>query len=269
MSRQDELVERGKRLLLNNYRQAPVVMARGEGCVLFDVEGRRYLDMAAGVAVAMLGHGHGGLADAIGAQARRLLHVSNLYFIEAQLDFAEALSRRAFHGRAFFCNSGTEANEAALKLARRYQAVAKKQPQRVELIAFENSFHGRTFGVAQRHRPGQVPRRLRAAGRPGPLLPLRRSGRRARAAVTKRHLRRDRRADPGRGGHQPAAARLLARPAAHLHRDRHRADLRRGADRRLPDRHLLRLRERGRGPRRRHAGQGAGGRHPHRRHAGQ
>ncbi|HXU63214.1 MAG TPA: aspartate aminotransferase family protein [Polyangia bacterium] len=147
MSRQDELVERGKRLLLNNYRQAPVVMARGEGCVLFDVEGRRYLDMAAGVAVAMLGHGHGGLSDAIGAQARRLLHVSNLYYIEAQLDFAEALSRRAFRGRAFFCNSGTESNEAALKLARRYQAVAKKQPQRVELIAFEQSFHGRTFGA--------------------------------------------------------------------------------------------------------------------------
>jgi predicted acetylornithine/succinylornithine family transaminase len=146
MSRQHELVERGKRLLLNNYRQAPVVMARGEGCVLFDVDGRRYLDMAAGVAVAMLGHGHAGLADAIASQARRLLHVSNLYFIEAQLEFAEALSRRAFHGRAFFCNSGTEANEAALKLARRYQAVAKKQPQRVELIAFDNSFHGRTFG---------------------------------------------------------------------------------------------------------------------------
>jgi acetylornithine/N-succinyldiaminopimelate aminotransferase len=147
MSQQDDLVERGRSLLLNNYRQAPVVMTRGEGCSLFDVDGRRYLDMTAGIAVAMLGHGHPGLADAIAAQARRLIHVSNLYYIEAQVALAEALSRRAFKGRAFFCNSGTEANEAALKLARRYQAVTRKQPERVELIAFEQSFHGRTFGA--------------------------------------------------------------------------------------------------------------------------
>ena len=147
MSQQDDLVEMGRRLLINNYRQPPVVMARGEGCALFDVDGRRYLDMTAGVAVSILGHGHPGLANAIAAQARRLVHVSNLYYIQAQLEFAEALSRRAFHGRAFFCNSGTEANEAALKLARRYQAVTKKQPERVEFVAFENGFHGRTFGA--------------------------------------------------------------------------------------------------------------------------
>ena len=147
MSQQDDLVAAGRRLLTNNYRQAPIVMARGEGCFLYDVEGRRYLDMTAGVAVCVLGHGHPGLADAIGAQARRLLHVSNLYYIEAQLQLAEALSRRAFHGRAFFCNSGTEANEAALKLARRYQIVTRGQPDRTEIVAFENSFHGRTFGA--------------------------------------------------------------------------------------------------------------------------
>ena len=147
MSRQEDLVSAGKRLLFNNYRQAAVVMARGEGCELYDVEGRRYLDMTAGVAVCVLGHGHPGLADAIAAQARKLLHVSNLYYIEAQLEFAEALARRAFRGRVFFCNSGTEANEAALKLARRYQVVVKKQPERVELIAFENGFHGRTMGA--------------------------------------------------------------------------------------------------------------------------
>jgi acetylornithine/N-succinyldiaminopimelate aminotransferase len=147
MSQQDDFVEVGRRLLINNYRQAPVVMARGEGCALFDVDGRRYLDMTAGVAVSILGHGHPGLAGAIAAQARRLVHVSNLYYIEAQLEFAEALSRRAFQGRAFFCNSGTEANEAALKLARRYQAVTKSQPERIEFIAFDNGFHGRTFGA--------------------------------------------------------------------------------------------------------------------------
>jgi predicted acetylornithine/succinylornithine family transaminase len=147
MANQDDLVAMGRRLLINNYRQSPLVIARGEGCTLFDVEGRRYLDMTAGVAVCVLGHGHEGLADAIASQARRLLHVSNLYYIEAQLQFLEALQRRAFRGRAFLCNSGTEANEAALKLARRYQAVVKQRPDRVELIAFENGFHGRTFGA--------------------------------------------------------------------------------------------------------------------------
>ncbi|HMF44592.1 MAG TPA: aspartate aminotransferase family protein [Polyangia bacterium] len=147
MPQQDDLVAAGRRLLTNNYRQAPIVMSRGEGCFLFDVEGRRYLDMTAGVAVCVLGHGHPGLADAIAAQARRLLHVSNLYYIEAQLQLAEALSKRAFHGRAFFCNSGTEANEAALKLARRYQIVTRAQPERTEIVAFDNSFHGRTFGA--------------------------------------------------------------------------------------------------------------------------
>src|SRR6185437_15554785 len=137
MSQQDELVERGRRLLLHNNRQAPVVMARGEGCALFDVEGRRYLDMTAGVAVAVLGHGHPGLADAIAAQARRLLHVSNLYYNEQQVRLAEALSHRPFKGRAFFCNSGAEANEAALKLVRRYQIVARGQTERTEIVACE------------------------------------------------------------------------------------------------------------------------------------
>jgi acetylornithine/N-succinyldiaminopimelate aminotransferase len=147
MSQQDELIAAGQRLLLNNYRQAPVVMTRGEGCVLWDVEGRRYLDMTAGVAVCVIGHGDAGLADVISAQARRLIHASNLYYLDNQLRLAEALSRRAFKGRVFFCNSGTEANEAALKLARRYQAVPRGKPERVELVAFENSFHGRTMGA--------------------------------------------------------------------------------------------------------------------------
>ena len=147
MPQQDDLVAAGRRLLTNNYRQAPIVLARGEGSVLFDVEGRRYLDMTAGIAVCVLGHGHPGLADAIAAQARRLMHVSNLFFNEMQLQLADALSRRAFRGRIFFCNSGTEANEAALKLARRYQIVTRGQPERTELVAFEGGFHGRTMGA--------------------------------------------------------------------------------------------------------------------------
>jgi predicted acetylornithine/succinylornithine family transaminase len=147
MPSESELIDAGRRLLLNNYRQAPVVMSRGAGCALWDSEGRRYLDMTAGIAVCVLGHAHPGLAEAIAAQARQLVHASNLYYLEAQVRLAEALSRRAFKGRAFFCNSGTEANEAALKLARRYQAVAQNRPQRTELVAFENSFHGRTMGA--------------------------------------------------------------------------------------------------------------------------
>ena len=147
MSQQDDLVAAGRRLLTNNYRQAPIVFARGEGCTLYDVEGRRYLDMTAGIEVCMLGHGHPGLADAIAAQARRLLHVSNLYYSEQQLQLAEALFQRAFQGRVFFCNSGAEANEAALKLARRYQIVTRGKVERTEIIACEGSFHGRTMGA--------------------------------------------------------------------------------------------------------------------------
>ncbi|HEY5282904.1 MAG TPA: acetylornithine transaminase [Polyangia bacterium] len=147
MSLSDQLLASGRKLLINNYGRAPIVMSRGQGCELWDVDGVRYLDMTAGIAVCVLGHGHQGLAHAIAEQAARLHHTSNLYFIEAQIRLAEALAKRAFAGKMFFCNSGTEANEAALKLARRYQAVVRGKPQRVEFISFENSFHGRTMGA--------------------------------------------------------------------------------------------------------------------------
>jgi len=143
----EQLLATGRKLLINNYGRAPIVMSHGEGCVLWDVDGRRYLDMTAGIAVCILGHGHKGLAEAISEQAARLHHTSNLYFIEAQIRLAEALAKRAFAGKMFFCNSGAEANEAALKLARRYQAVVRGKPQRVEFISFEKSFHGRTMGA--------------------------------------------------------------------------------------------------------------------------
>jgi acetylornithine/N-succinyldiaminopimelate aminotransferase len=147
MSLSDELIASGRKLLLNNYNRANVVLSRGQGCELWDADGRRFLDMTAGIAVCVLGHGDEGLAQAIGDQARKLHHTSNLYFIENQIRLAEALSRRAFQGKAFFCNSGTEANEAALKIARRYQAVVKNQPERIEFVACEGSFHGRTMGA--------------------------------------------------------------------------------------------------------------------------
>lgn len=147
MSTANELIGTADKLLLKNYRQAPIVMSRGEGCLLWDVQGRRYLDMTAGIAVCALGHGHAGLAHAVAAQAARLVHTSNLYYVETQVRFAEALGRRAFKGRMFFCNSGTEANEAAFKIARRYQVTVKGESERTEIVAFEGSFHGRTVGA--------------------------------------------------------------------------------------------------------------------------
>ncbi|MCG5055268.1 MAG: acetylornithine transaminase [Myxococcales bacterium] len=165
MSTSTDLMAAAEKLLLKNYRQAPLVMSRGQGCALWDAEGRRYLDMTAGIAVCALGHGHKGLADAVAAQAATLIHTSNLYFVETQLRFAEALGKRAFKGRMFFCNSGAEANEAALKIARRYQVTVKAEPHRTQIIAFEGSFHGRTVGA------------LSVTGQPkyregfGPLLP--------------------------------------------------------------------------------------------------
>jgi predicted acetylornithine/succinylornithine family transaminase len=147
MSLSDDLLASGRKLLLDNYRRAPVVMSRGEGCALWDADGRRYLDMTAGIAVCVLGHGNPGLTQALAAQAARLHHTSNLYYIEAQVRLAEALARRAFQGKAFFCNSGTEANEAALKIARRYQVVVRQEPERIELVSCDNSFHGRTMGA--------------------------------------------------------------------------------------------------------------------------
>src|SRR5260370_8882415 len=101
--------------------------------------------MTAGIAVCVLGHSDPGLADVLSAQARKLIHASNLYYLENQIRFAEALSRRAFRGRVFFCNSGTEANEAALKVARPYQSVGQQKPGRVHLVAFRNSFHTPTL----------------------------------------------------------------------------------------------------------------------------
>jgi acetylornithine/N-succinyldiaminopimelate aminotransferase len=147
MSLSEQLISSGQKLLMNNYGRAPIVMSRGEGCALWDVDGRRYLDMTAGIAVCIVGHGDAGLAQSIAEQAARLHHTSNLYYIEMQIRLAEALSKRAFPGKFFFCNSGAEANEAALKLARRYQTVVRGQPGRVEIVSFENSFHGRTMGA--------------------------------------------------------------------------------------------------------------------------
>jgi len=143
----EQLIAIAQRHLVQNYKQQPIVLARGEGVELWDVRGQRYLDMTAGIAVCCLGHAHPKLSAAIAMQAGRLIHGSNLYFIEKQLLLADALTQRSFADRVFFCNSGGEANEAALKLARRYQQVVARRPEKVTIVATEGSFHGRTIAT--------------------------------------------------------------------------------------------------------------------------
>lgn len=142
----EPLLAVAQKRLLGNYRQAPFVLDRGRGCELFDTEGRRYLDLAAGVAVASLGHAHPRLTQAIAEQAGRLMHASNYFYNAENIRLADELCARSGFDRAFFCNSGAEAVEAMLKLARRHFSV-QGEPDRYRIIAFHNAFHGRTLGA--------------------------------------------------------------------------------------------------------------------------
>ncbi len=131
--------------LMSTYKPLPVCFQRGEGAYLFDLEGNRYLDALSGIAVCGLGHAHPAVSEAICSQARRLLHTSNLYHIALQEELATELCRVAAMDRAFFSNSGAEANEAALKMARLYghqQGIVTPQ-----VIVTEGSFHGRTMAT--------------------------------------------------------------------------------------------------------------------------
>jgi acetylornithine/N-succinyldiaminopimelate aminotransferase len=147
MTHNSDLKERAGKVLLGNYKQAPFAMVRGQGCELFDSDGRRFLDMFGGIATLALGHCHPAVVAALKAQADTLWHVSNGYYLQPQIELAERLTRASGLARAFFCNSGGEANEAALKLTRRYFDEVRKQPERFEIICFDNSFHGRTLAT--------------------------------------------------------------------------------------------------------------------------
>ena len=129
-----------------SYNPRNVVMDHGEGMYLVDREGNRYLDFVAGIAVNALGYQHPKLTAAIQEQASKVLHVSNIFWSEPQILLQEKLAEVSFGDRAYLCNSGAEANEAAIKMARRYQSVVKESP-RFEFITFEKSFHGRTMGA--------------------------------------------------------------------------------------------------------------------------
>jgi acetylornithine/N-succinyldiaminopimelate aminotransferase len=143
---QADLVALGRDHLYPNYRQPPLVITRGEGARLWDAAGKQYFDLFGGIAVSTLGHGHPRLAAAIAEQAKHLIHLSNYFYNQPNVELAAKLTRLTGMARAFFCNSGTEAIEATLKLTRRH-FYAKGEKERLRIIAFDNAFHGRTLGA--------------------------------------------------------------------------------------------------------------------------
>ena len=142
-----DLARRATAVMTPNYKPLPIVLAGGSGARVHDRDGRHWVDMVAGIAVNALGHGHPRLARAIAEQAAEMIHISNLYLNEPAIALAERLVAQTFADRVFFCNSGAEANEAALKLARRYQTTVANRPDKTGILAFHHSFHGRTFGA--------------------------------------------------------------------------------------------------------------------------
>jgi acetylornithine/N-succinyldiaminopimelate aminotransferase len=137
--------ELAEQYLMQTGRRLPVTFVRGEGCLLFDEEGKEYLDLVAGIAVNLLGHSHPDIARTVGGQARTLIHTSNLYFTRPQVELARRLVELSFPSRVFLCNSGAEANEAAIKLARKWGA--RNREGAFEIITTEGSFHGRTLAT--------------------------------------------------------------------------------------------------------------------------
>ncbi len=143
---QQEWFDKGKKYLANTYTRFPIGIAKGEGCWLWDMTGRRYLDFLSGIAVCNLGHANKAVVEGVSKQARKLMHISNLFYTEAQINAAQLLVESSFGDKVFFCNSGAEANEAAIKLARRYSWKGHGEG-RSDIIAMENSFHGRTIAT--------------------------------------------------------------------------------------------------------------------------
>ena len=137
-----ELINRGESVFVGTYSRFPAAMVRGEGCRLWDADGKEYLDFLAGIAVCSLGHCHPAVTEAVQKQAAELMHVSNLFHTKPQIELAELLTANSFADRVFMANSGAEANEAAIKLARIYSGEG-----RYEIISLSGSFHGRTLAT--------------------------------------------------------------------------------------------------------------------------
>jgi len=140
LSSSSAIIHRAEQVLFANYARYPLTITKGRDCRVYDPDGREWLDFTAGIAVTSLGHCHPKVTVAIQKQAQRLVHISNLFYTEPQVALAEALVAASFADRVFFCNSGAEANEAAIKLARKAMG-----PKRFEIITTTQSFHGRTL----------------------------------------------------------------------------------------------------------------------------
>jgi len=143
--RLDELQALEQRYLMQTYRRAPVEFVRGEGALLWDADGKEYLDFLAGISVCSVGHCHPAVVEAVREQAGRLMHVSNLFYTEPMVRLAERLSESSLGGRVFLSNSGAEANECAIKVARKNAHL--RGVEKPVIVSFENDFHGRTYGA--------------------------------------------------------------------------------------------------------------------------
>jgi len=141
----ENLIQTDDQCCIHNYGRLPIAFSRGEGARLWDIDGKEYLDFLGGIAVVLLGHSHPKITEAVSRQAQTLIHTANVFYIEPQVQLAQRLSELSGGMRALFCNSGTEANEAAIKLARKYQS--KFDTEKFEIISVTDSFHGRTYGA--------------------------------------------------------------------------------------------------------------------------
>lgn len=141
-----EIKEEGQKYVMNTYGRLPLAVVRGKGAYVWDADGKEYLDFVSGIAVNNVGHCHPKVVEAIANQAETLLHCSNLYWIESQVKLAKILVENSDFDKVFFCNSGAEANEGAVKLARKY---AKQHwgEDKYEIITMKKSFHGRTLAT--------------------------------------------------------------------------------------------------------------------------
>jgi len=150
-----ELMKRADQVMANTYQRFPVVLIKGNGTKLWDTEGRSYTDFVAGIAVCNLGHAHPRICEALAQQAQTLLHVSNLYYTQPQIELASWLVENSFADRVFFGNSGAEANEAAIKLARKYFK-ERGEDNRFRIVTMERSFHGRTMATLSATGQGKI-----------------------------------------------------------------------------------------------------------------
>ena len=146
MAEVSDIIQTADEVIAKTYKRFPVVLTQGKGCTVRDEAGNTYIDFVAGIAVCNLGHAHPAVAKAVAAQAETLVHVSNLYYTAPQVEVARRLVQHSFADRVFFCNSGAEANEAAIKLVRKY-CKDNGQADRHRIVAMEKSFHGRTMAT--------------------------------------------------------------------------------------------------------------------------